>query len=228
VRPTETGPHAGLVDCRLCPRLVEWREKKAIEKRAAFSDQEYWGRPVPSRGPLDAPILVVGLAPAAHGANRTGRMFSGDRSGEWLFSALYRAGLATSPRHDDPNLGLSGVRITAVCHCAPPDNRPTTREASACVETWLVPEMDWVSPRAVVCLGGLAWNAVLRLGANSLGWQVPKPRPKFGHLAEVDLGDGPLVLGSYHPSQQNTFTGKLTETMFDRVWERVAGFAGQM
>ncbi|MGA7269894.1 MAG: uracil-DNA glycosylase [Acidimicrobiia bacterium] len=217
------GPHQGLIDCRLCPRLVEWRELKAsTEKRAAFSDEDYWGRPVPSRGSLDAPGLIVGLAPAAHGANRTGRMFSGDRSGQWLFGALHKVGLATSPIHDDPDLELVKVRITAVCHCPPPDNRPTAQEVATCVDTWLIPEIEAVSPRVVVCLGGLAWNTVLRLGAASLGWEVPRPRPRFGHLSEVEPGRGPVVIGSYHPSQQNTFTGKLTETMFDRVWVRVA------
>lgn len=221
--PEGTGPHQGLIDCRLCPRLVEWRERKAsTEKRAAFADQEYWGRPVPSLGPIDAPVLIVGLAPAAHGANRTGRMFSGDRSGQWLFSALHRAALATSPSHDDPHLEPVNVRITAVCHCPPPDNRPTAEEVATCVETWLHPEVEAVSPKVVVCLGGLSWNVVLRLGAASLGWQVPRPRPKFGHLVEVEPENGPVVIGSYHPSQQNTFTNRLTESMFDRVWARVA------
>ena len=218
-----TNPHEGLTECRRCPRLVEWRERKATsEKRAAFADQSYWGRPVPSLGDLDARLLIVGLAPAAHGANRTGRMFTGDRSGEWLFGALHRAGLATSPFHEDPDLKLADCRITAVCHCAPPDNKPASAEVANCVDTWLLPEVAAVDPAVVVCLGGLSWNTVLRQGGNALGWPVPRPRPKFGHMVEVQLENGPVILGSYHPSQQNTFTGRLTEAMFDQVWERAA------
>lgn len=218
--------YAGLTECRLCPRLVEWRERKATtEKRAAFASDEYWGRPVPSFGPIDAPILVVGLAPAAHGGNRTGRMFTGDRSGDWLYRALHRAGLATSPDDEDPDVRLVGVRITAVCHCAPPDNRPTPAEVDTCVRTWLVPEVAAMRPRVVVALGQLAWTQVLRRGAE-WGWAVPRPRPRFGHGAEVDLEPGPVLLGSYHPSQQNTFTGRLTEEMFDAIWRRAKALAG--
>lgn len=218
--------HEGLVDCRRCPRLVEWRERKAtVEKRSSFVDEDYWGRPVPSLGDPAAPILIVGLAPAAHGANRTGRMFTGDRSGEWLYRALHRAGLASSGDHEDPHLQLVDSRITAVCHCAPPDNRPAPDELDRCIETWLVPEIDVVDPKVVVCLGGVSWNRVLRAGPR-WGWAVPRPRPAFGHGAEVDLDGGPWLLGSYHPSQQNTFTGKLTEGMFDLVWERAAKLAG--
>jgi uracil-DNA glycosylase len=218
--------HQGLIDCRLCPRLVEWRERKATtERRAAFADEAYWGRPVPSFGPIDAPILIVGLAPAAHGANRTGRMFTGDRSGEWLYRALHRAGLATSPDHEDPDLELVGCRITAVCHCAPPDNRPTPEEVTTCVDTWLFPEVAAVAPRVVVALGGLAWSRVLRAGSE-WGWEVPRPRPRFGHGAEVALPGGPVVLGTYHPSQQNTFTGKLTRDMFDKIWKRAVLIQG--
>lgn len=212
--------HQGLTECRLCPRLVEWRERKATsERRAAFADQKYWGRPVPSFGPTDAPILIVGLAPAAHGANRTGRMFTGDRSGRWLYRALHRVGLATSSENEDPTLEMVGARITAVCHCAPPDNQPTAAEVTACVDTWLIPEMEAVAPEVVVCLGGLSWNRVLRAGLD-LGWSVPRPRPRFGHGAEVSLPDGPTVIGSYHPSQQNTFTGRLTEAMLDEIFSR--------
>ena len=211
--------HAGLTECRRCPRLVEWRERVATsERRAAFADEDYWGRPVPSLGPDDAALLVVGLAPAAHGANRTGRMFTGDRSGEWLFRSLHRAGLATSPRHDDPALELRGCRITAVCHCAPPGNRPTVEEATTCVDTWLLPEVERMAPAVVVTLGGLAWSRVLRLGSG-LGWEIPRPRPKFGHNVVLRTHPGPVVVGSYHPSQQNTFTGRLTEAMLDDVWE---------
>lgn len=218
--------HAGLVDCRLCPRLVEWRERKATtERRAAFADQPYWGRPVPSFGPIDAPILIVGLAPAAHGANRTGRMFTGDRSGEWLYRALHEVGLATSPHHDDPDLELRGCRITAVCHCAPPDNRPTPEEVTTCVDTWLVPEVAAVAPTVVVALGGLAWSRLLRADPG-WGWEVPRPRPRFGHGAEIPIPGGPVLLGTYHPSQQNTFTGKLTRDMFDEIWQRAVSIQG--
>ena len=214
-------PHEGLIDCRLCPRLVEWRERKATaEKRAAFEHEDYWGRPVPALGSLTAPMLIVGLAPAAHGGNRTGRMFTGDRSGEWVFRALHRHGLATTPDHEAEDLGLVRARITAICHCAPPDNKPLGVEVDTCTTTWLVPEMQAMNPRVVVCLGGLAWNRVLRLGVTRLGWAIPRPRPRFGHGAEVEVPAGPLLLGSYHPSQQNTFTGRLTETMFDKTWAR--------
>ena len=217
--------HEGLIECRRCPRLVDWRERVAAERRASYADEDYWGRPVPSLGPPDASVLIVGLAPAAHGANRTGRMFTGDRSGAWLFRALHRAGLATSPHHDDPDLGLVGCRITAVCHCAPPDNAPTATEVSTCVETWLAPEVVEVDPSVVVALGGLAWARVLRLGAQ-LGWAIPRPRPRFAHGAVLESDPGPVVIGSYHPSQQNTFTGRLTEEMFDAVWAEVAARRG--
>lgn len=213
--------HAGLTQCRLCPRLVEWRERKATtEKRAAFAEQVYWGRPVPSFGPIEAPILIVGLAPAAHGANRTGRMFTGDRSGEWVYRTLHRVGLATSPDHEDPALELRSARITAVCHCAPPDNKPTSSEVATCVSTWLVPEVEAAFDlEVIVCLGGLSWDRIMRSAPN-WGWEVPRPRPRFGHGAEVRLGEGPIILASYHPSQQNTFTGKLTEEMFEAVFRR--------
>ncbi len=215
-----------VIDCRRCPRLVEWRERVAREKRAAFRDEAYWGRPVPSFGPTDPRVLVVGLAPAAHGANRTGRMFTGDRSGDWLFRALHRAGFASQPEASsrDDGLVLTGLRITAAVHCAPPDNRPTPSERSAC-SAWLEREFELLVPglKVLVCLGGLAWNQTFRTLAG-LGIPVPRPRPKFGHGAEVGLdraGGPPLnLLGSYHPSQQNTFTGRLTEEMFDRVWSR--------
>lgn len=218
--------HDGLTDCRRCPRLVEWRERKAtVERRPSFAGEEYWGRPVPSLGSDRAPILIVGLAPAAHGANRTGRMFTGDRSGEWLYQALHRVGLATSPGHEDPDLALTGARVTAVCHCAPPDNRPAPDELDRCIDTWLLPEMAAVRPRVVVCLGGVAWNRVLRAGPE-WGWSIPRPRPRFAHGAELSVDQGPHLLASYHPSQQNTFTGRLTEDMFDEVWERAVRLAG--
>ncbi len=210
-----------LITCRRCPRLVAWRERVAREKRAAFRDEEYWGRPVPAFGDPDASILVVGLAPAAHGANRTGRMFTGDRSGDWLFRALHRAGFASqaSSTSRDDGLLLRDVLITAAVRCAPPANKPTPDERRAC-RAWLEEELDALDPfRVLVTLGGYAYNQVLRV-LRGRGLDVPTPRPAFEHLAEVPLEGGPTVLASYHPSQQNTFTGTLTEEMFDRVWAR--------
>jgi len=218
---------AALIDCRACPRLVDWREKVAREKRAAFRDEEYWGRPVPGLGPADASLLVVGLAPAAHGGNRTGRMFTGDRSADVLFAALHAVGLTNQPtsvRADD-GLELYGTRITAPVHCAPPDNKPTPEERDTC-GAWLRAELALLSPRAVVVLGGFAWQALLPVLAGA-GWTVPRPRPKFGHGVHVELvGErGPLhVFGSYHVSQQNTFTGRLTPAMLEEVL-RAAGVA---
>ncbi len=205
---------------------MAWRERVAQEKRAAYRDEEYWGRPVPAFGDADARILVVGLAPAAHGANRTGRMFTGDRSGDWLFGALHRAGLASQPEATSrgDGLRLGNVLVTAAVRCAPPANKPTPAERDAC-RPWLEAELDLLADvRVFVTLGSLAWNQTLRILADR-GVAVPVPRPRFGHLAEVALDDGPWVLGSYHPSQQNTFTGKLTETMFDRVWARAMALA---
>lgn len=198
----------------------------AREKRAAFRDEEYWGRPVPLFGDPDASILVVGLAPAAHGANRTGRMFTGDRSGDWLFRALHRAGFASQATstsgHD--GLTLKGVLITAVVRCAPPHNRPTPQEREEC-RAWLEEELDILEPfRVFVALGGYAYDQLMRV-LEGRGLDVPARRPAFQHLAEVALGNGPTVLASYHPSQQNTFTGKLTEEMFDRVWARARELA---
>jgi uracil-DNA glycosylase len=198
--------------CRRCPRLVEWRERVAVEKRAAFRDETYWGRPLPGFGDPAARIVLVGLAPAAHGANRTGRMFTGDRSGDWLFGALHRAGLANQPtstsRHD--GLRLHGVWIGATVRCAPPDNRPTPGERDACAH-YLDRELDVLAPAVVVCLGAYAFAAVCR------HYRL-RPRPRFGHGVEYAAPeDGPVVLCSYHPSQQNTFTGKLTEAMLDDV-----------
>ncbi len=211
-----------IADCRACPRLVAWREQVAREKRAAYADQEYWGRPVPSFGPADARIVVVGLAPAAHGGNRTGRIFTGDRSGDWLFAALWRAGLASQPTsvHRDDGLRLIGTRIVAAVHCAPPANKPTTGERDTC-HSWLARDLELLAPtvRVVVPLGGFAWAAAFRaLGAR---------RPAFGHGVEVPLPDGgPVVVGCYHPSQQNTFTGRLTEPMLDAVLARAAALGG--
>src|SRR5690606_13090665 len=217
--------------CRACPRLVEWRERVAVTKRKSFVDQPYWGRPTPGWGDPRPSLLIVGLAPAAHGGNRTGRIFTGDRSGDWLYAALHRAGLANRPHaaHAGDGLRLAGVRIVAPVRCAPPDNKPTPAERDAC-SAWLDREVELVLPtvRAVVALGSFAWSAALRTLA-AAGAVVPRPRPAFGHGAEAELGglsSGPVVvIGSYHPSQQNTFTGRLTEAMLDDVFERAKGHA---
>jgi len=216
---------AALVDCRACPRLVDWREQVAREKRAAFRDETYWGRPVPGLGPADAPLLIVGLAPAAHGANRTGRMFTGDRSGDVLFAALHAVGLANQPTsvHAGDGLELRGVRITAPVHCAPPENKPTPAERDNC-SSWLFAELQLLRPRAVVVLGAFGWQSFLS-ALPTFGWQVPRPRPRFGHGAHVEIPGvlGTLhVFGSYHVSQQNTFTGKLTPAMLEDVLTRAA------
>ncbi|MDE2752583.1 MAG: uracil-DNA glycosylase [Gemmatimonadota bacterium] len=212
-----------LVRCRRCPRLVAWREKVAGEKRAAFRDDEYWGRPVPGFGDPAASVLVVGLAPAAHGANRTGRMFTGDRAGDWLYRAMHRAGFANQALSRDrrDGLELTGAYVTAGVRCAPPHNRPTTAERDRCGE-FLRREIDilWPGLHTIVALGGFAFTVVLRMLAER-GCAIPRPRPRFGHGVEVDLGPVTLI-GSYHPSQQNTFTGKLTEPMFDAIWQRAA------
>jgi uracil-DNA glycosylase family 4 len=208
---------ADITSCRRCPRLVEWRERVATEKRAAYADEEYWGRPVPGLGDPAARILILGLAPAAHGANRTGRMFTGDRSGDFLFASLHRVGLANQPEstHRGDGLCLADVWITAPVHCAPPANRPTAEEKSNC-RTWLHTELDLLDEiGVVVCLGGIAWQTALRV-LGDRGHEIPRPRPRFGHGMRVDL-EGVAVLGSYHPSQQNTFTGRLTEPMLDQV-----------
>ena len=209
--------------CRACPRLVAWREQVATSKRRAFAEQPYWGRPAPGWGDPSPRVLILGLAPAAHGANRTGRIFTGDRSGDWLFAALHRAGMASQPTsiHAGDGLRLTGARIVAAVRCAPPANRPTPAERDACAH-WLDREVALVlaTTRSVVALGSFAWAAALgTLGRN--GFVVPRPRPRFGHAAEVLLtGEGRRtlrLLGCYHPSQQNTFTGKLTESMLDEV-----------
>jgi len=260
-----------VVQCRACPRLVAWRERVAREKRAAFADQEYWGRPVPSFGDPDARVLVVGLAPAAHGANRTGRMFTGDRSGEWLYRALHRAGFASGPDSVGRNDGLTltDCWITAGVRCAPPGNRPTPDERRAC-RLFLERELEILLPhlRCIVALGGFAFDHTLRL-LRDRGLPVPTPKPRFGHGVEVPV-DVPMtaevpmtvnqdegetsrgpgapptpapasksdpasltnpasrtvhLLASYHPSQQNTFTGTLTEEAFDAIWTRAREIA---
>ncbi|MQY29836.1 uracil-DNA glycosylase [Nocardia aurantia] len=225
---------AALIDCRACPRLVAWREQVAREKRAAFRDQTYWGRPVPGFGPPDARILIVGLAPAAHGANRTGRMFTGDRSGEVLYAALHAVGLANHPTATsiDDGLQLFGTRITSPVHCAPPDNKPTPTERDTC-RHWLVDELHLLTPtlRSVVVLGAFGWQALLPVLA-AAGWTIPRPRPTFTHGAHYTLEpvaplETPLELfGCYHVSQQNTFTGRLTPHMVEQVLTRAKAAAG--
>jgi uracil-DNA glycosylase family 4 len=215
---------AAVSTCRACPRLVAWREQVARERRAAFRDEPYWGRPVPGLGPPDAVILVVGLAPAAHGGNRTGRVFTGDRSGDWLYAGLHRAGLANQPTstHRGDGLELYGTRVAAAVRCAPPANRPTPTERDTCAP-WLDREVVLLAPtlRVVVALGGFAWDAALVTLARTGLAATPRPKPRFGHGARADLG--PVVLlGCYHPSQQNTFTGRLTEPMLDSVLEAAA------
>ncbi|SNQ51289.1 conserved hypothetical protein [Frankia canadensis] len=207
--------------CRACPRLVAWREEIAVVRRAAFADQPYWGRPVSSFGPADARILVLGLAPAAHGGNRTGRIFTGDRSGDWLFASLHRVGLAALPTSVDAGDGqrLRATRIVAAVHCAPPANKPTTVERDTC-QPWLVRDLELARPtlRAIVALGGFAWAALWPALARA-GYPVPPRRVPFGHQVGVDLpGTGVRVAGCYHPSQQNTFTGRVTEVMLDTVF----------
>jgi uracil-DNA glycosylase family 4 len=207
-------------DCRRCPRLVEWRERVAREKRAAFRDEEYWGRPLPSFGDPDARVLILGLAPAAHGANRTGRMFTGDRSGDFLYAALHRAGFANRPTAvaAGDGLELRDCRITAAVRCAPPANKPLPSERANCA-AWLERELPLLPRvRVVLCLGAFAWDAALTTPA-VLGGPAPRPRPRFGHGAEWDAGDR-ILLGCFHPSQQNTFTGKLTAAMMDAVLAR--------
>jgi uracil-DNA glycosylase family 4 len=207
--------NAEIIDCRLCPRLVAWRERVATVRRASFADQPYWGRPVPGFGDPTGRIVIVGLAPAAHGANRTGRVFTGDRSGDWLFAALHRAGLAnqaTSVSADD-GLRLTDVYISAAVRCAPPQNKPTPQERTTCVP-YLRREMGLLTGvGVVVALGAFAFHVM----ADEFGL---RPRPPFGHLAEVPAPNGAVLLASFHPSQQNTFTKKLTEPMFDAVFAR--------
>jgi uracil-DNA glycosylase family 4 len=234
--------------CRACPRLVQWREEVASTKRHSFSQQPYWGRPTPGWGDEKPGVLVIGLAPAANGGNRTGRIFTGDRSGDWLFAALHRTGFANQPtsQHAGDGLRLSGVRVVATVRCAPPDNKPTPAERDTC-SPWLDREVSLLLPsvRAVVALGSYAWTAALSTLGRA-GMQIPRPRPKFGHGAEAVLpapatgvtspeaspeASAPAspsapsavtLIGSYHPSQQNTFTGKLTEQMLDDVFTRAA------
>lgn len=221
------GLAAQLERCRRCPRLVAWREQAAREPKAAFAGERYWARPLPGFGDPGARLLVYGLAPAAHGANRTGRMFTGDRSGDFLYAAMWRAGLASQPdaRACGDGLRLRDAWVSAAVRCAPPQNRPTPRERDTCLP-WSVRELELLAHvRVIVCLGAFAWDAALRLdGAVAAGGDLtraalPKPRPRFAHGAEHH-GARMTLLGSYHPSQQNTFTGRLTEPMLDAVLAR--------
>jgi uracil-DNA glycosylase family 4 len=212
--------------CRACPRLVAWREEVAAVKRASFLGEDYWGRPVTGFGPADASIAVLGLAPAAHGGNRTGRVFTGDRSGDWLFAALHRAGLAALPTSVTAGDGqrLIDARMMAAVRCAPPLNAPTPAERDTC-RPWLARELSLLAElRAIVVLGGFAWQALWPV-LGSLGYAVPVPRPRFGHGVEVELGRL-TVVGCFHPSQQNTFTGRLTAPMLDAVLVRARMLAG--
>jgi uracil-DNA glycosylase family 4 len=218
--------------CRACPRLVRWREDVAAAKRASFADQPYWGRPIAGWGDEQPRVVVLGLAPAANGGNRTGRIFTGDRSGDWLFASLHRVGLARQATsvHAGDGQELVGTRMVASVRCAPPDNKPTVVERDTCAP-WLHRELELVGPsmRVVVCLGLFGWDAALR-ALRATGHGVPRPKPRFGHGAEVvatsPAGGALTVLGCYHPSQQNTFTGKLTEAMLDDVLGRAAVLAG--
>ena len=219
-----------IISCRKCPRLVQWREEVAVVKRKSYEDQTYWGKPVPGFGPSDARIIIVGLAPGAHGANRTGRIFTGDSSGDWLYKALHKAGLATiaTSTSADDGQKLIDTRITCAVRCAPPDNKPSTEEKAECSD-YLVNEFELLLPtaRSFVALGSFAWSAIIK-SLRALDYQISTPTPKFGH-GESFTVIGPdaikrLVIGSYHPSQQNTFTGKLTEPMLNAVIKKAKNF----
>ena len=225
-RPVDVATlEAQITSCRRCPRLVEWRERVAVEKRAAFAHESYWGRPITGFGDRAGRLVIIGLAPAAHGANRTGRIFTGDRSGDFLYAALHRAGYANQALavHRDDGLALSDCFITCPVRCAPPANKPTPAERDACA-TWLHAELATLErPRVFLCLGGFAWESALR-PARFLGHDVPRPKPRFGHGAEVELA-GLTLLGCFHVSQQNTFTGRLTPAMMDGILARARELA---
>jgi uracil-DNA glycosylase len=220
-----------IIKCSACPRLVKWREEVAVTKRKSYQDEKYWGRPVAGFGVEDAKVLVIGLAPGAHGANRTGRIFTGDSSGDWLYRALYNAGLAKQElsKSRDDGQALFDTRITCAVHCAPPDNKPSTKEIDRCSE-WLNLELEtlFATTRAYLALGGVAWRATLK-ALVEIGEELPRKRPKFGHGANFKFrgsdGNTRLVIGSYHPSQQNTFTGKLTRSQLDSVVRKAGRFA---
>ncbi|MEO6702041.1 MAG: uracil-DNA glycosylase [Jatrophihabitantaceae bacterium] len=234
--PTLRALDAEVVQCRACPRLVDWREQVARTKRSAYRDWDYWGRPVPGFGPSDAALAIVGLAPAAHGANRTGRMFTGDRSGDVLYAALHAVGLASQPSSTaaTDGLRLTGVRITAPVRCAPPANKPTPDERDRC-RPWLAAELRLLTPtlRSILVLGQFGWQALLPVLA-AAGWQLPRPLPKFGHGAQLSLPAGAdhpelptlNLHGCYHVSQQNTFTGRLTPAMLRIQLRAAAATAG--
>lgn len=219
-----------IVACTKCPRLVEWREEVAVVKRKSYENEKYWGKPVPGFGPADARIVIVGLAPGAHGANRTGRIFTGDSSGDWLYKALHKNGLAAIPTSTSASDGqkLIDTRITCAVRCAPPDNKPSTGEKVQCSD-YLVNEIELLLPtaRTFVALGSFAWSAIIK-SLRALDYKIPAPTPKFGHgesFTFVDeYGIKRLVLGSYHPSQQNTFTGKLTEPMLNSIFKKAKSF----
>jgi uracil-DNA glycosylase family 4 len=218
---------AEICDCRACPRLVSWREEVAQTKRRAYRDWEYWGRPVPGFGDPRAWLAIVGLAPAAHGANRTGRIFTGDRSGDFLYAGLHRVGLANqaSSTHREDGLALSGVYVTCPVRCAPPANKPTPEELRTCTP-YLDREMGLLPIQGIVALGALGWGASLEILARR-GVALPKPRPAFGHGALFAPVDGPWLLGSFHVSQQNTQTGRLTPAMFDAVLTKALALRGE-
>jgi uracil-DNA glycosylase len=219
------GITAEIVDCRRCPRLVAWREDVAAHPRASYAGETYWGRPITGFGDPDARIVVAGLAPAAHGGNRTGRVFTGDRSGDWLFRSMHKAGLANQPHSvsADDGLQLFGTWVTAAVRCAPPANKPTIEERDTCAD-YLIRELQVLDPAVIVVLGNFAYEAIWRI-LRDLGTALPSPRPRFGHAVEVETA-GPVVLCSFHPSQQNTFTGKLTEPMLDGIFHRARRLAG--
>ena len=226
--------------CRACPRLVAWREEVAAVRRKSFRDERYWGRPIPGWGDPAPSVLIVGLAPAAHGGNRTGRIFTGDRSGDFLYASLYRTGLASQPTSVSAGDGqrLLGARMVAAVRCAPPDNKPTPEERDTCAP-WLAAELGMVTAnlRVIVCLGGFAWQALWQ-ALGGAGYALPRPRPAFGHGTEVELSAPGrpcvLLIGCYHPSQQNTFTGRVTGEMLDAIFQRararaaVTGFPGSL
>lgn len=207
-----------IVQCDACPRLLDHCRTTAETKRKAYRDWDYWGKPVPNFGDPKAGLLIVGLAPAAHGANRTGRMFTGDRSGDWLFRAMHRAGFASQANAENVEDGLELIdcAITAACHCAPPDNKPTPDELRNC-QGWLIETFDLLQPKVVLALGSIGWRAACGELVRR-GWWTERKRPVFGHNAQARLEEGRWLLGSYHPSQQNTFTGRLTEPMLDEVF----------
>jgi uracil-DNA glycosylase family 4 len=218
--------NADLVFCRACPRLVAHREAVGRTKRRRYLHETYWAAPVPGFGDVRAPLVVLGLAPGAHGANRTGRVFTGDRSGDFLFAALHRAGLASQPTSVGPGDGLTlrGVYVTLAARCVPPQNRPTPAEVHRCGETWLDRELALVRPRVVLALGAIAWRAALD-SFRRTGVAVPRPRPSFAHGAVVRLEGAPILVGSYHVSQQNTQTGRLTVAMFSASLRRAVSLA---